>query len=316
MKRYKLLLIITLCAIFLGKTSSVKATGLSLGVYPPIIQVQAKPSTTVTHPITLINNSDHPESVSVIFKSFTSSDKENGEVTYLSQKDFFTSSNDKLFKHIALIDTDHNSVKAFILAPHQKKTFTLVMDIPQDVLLSDYYFSILFFSTPDSSSESNNTGLGGAVGMHVLLTAGDETPASGYIKTFDAPSFVTHGPVPFTIELANNGLHMINPQGVIIIKNMFGQKIGKVDLLPVDVLATSKRFMPDILQSSDTRAIWHERFLLGRYSAQLKIALSAQGPVLEKNLTFFAVPFQMLIAILLGLSFIFTIIIRVRNRLK
>jgi hypothetical protein len=113
---------------------------------------------------------------------------------------------------------------------------------------------------------------------------------------------------------------------------MFGQTIGKVDLLPVDVLSDTTRIIPDRAQinkegvinedlynkflSTGPKALWQEKFLLGFYSAQVTLKLSDDGPILRSSTTFLALPIQFFIGLLLGCILVFTIVKRVKEKLK
>ena len=84
--------------------------------------------------------------------------------------------------------------------------------------------------------------------MNVLLTVGPKGKTNGILEDFSSPLFVDSGPVAFNVAVKNTSNHFIQPRGEIIIKNMFGQAIGKVSLLQVNILADSTRRMPDTLQ--------------------------------------------------------------------
>jgi hypothetical protein len=96
---------------------------------------------------------------------------------------------------------------------------------------------------------------------------------------------------------------------------MFGQLIGKVDLLPTNILATSSRYLPSDVNAA-TKAVWQEKFLLGWYSASLTVALSNTGPVYHRTIYFFALPIQVIVGIILGIILIMVIVYRVRKRLE
>lgn len=316
MKSISIYKIISLVIFFLFFLEPCYAAGMSIGVYPPIIQAEAIPPATISQQILIINNGEDTTTLSIVYKSFTSSNKQNGEVTYLNQKDFAQTSQEKIFQHVALIDTNNQPVRLLTLAPHQKKNLTLVIDVPQDILLSDYYFSILFLSAGNQTVQGNTSSLGGGVGMHVLLSIGKKGPASGKINMFSSPGFLISGPVPFKVAVTNTNPNLISVQGIITIRNIFGQEIGKVDLLPTDILAEDTRFLPSMADASKVNAVWPEKFLLGPYSAELKIALSDQGPIIKKTIHFFAAPIYLIIGSVIALIFLLIIARRVKNRLK
>ncbi len=100
---------------------------------------------------------------------------------------------------------------------------------------------------------------------------------------------------------------------------MFGQNIGKVSLLPVNILSNSQRIIPDtdFPQRKDLKptALWSEKFLIGPYTANLNLKLTDQGPVLSRSITFFAFPLTYIIAIFIIFIITVFIILRVKSKL-
>ena len=182
----------------------------------------------------------------------------------------------------------------------------MAITIPKDVNISDYYFSILFISEdqpPTTSSVSLNLA---GIGTNVILSVGEKEKPNAILQEFSTPLFTEKGPVPFTIRIDNKGDHFIKPQGNIIIKNMFGQSVGKLDLLPFNILSGSIRSI------TNPGSIWKESFLLGYYTSTLNVSLSDEGPVFTKTIHFFALPVGTLIIIII-IAILGTII---RNRIK
>ena len=128
------------------------------------------------------------------------------------------------------------------------------------------------------------------------------------LEEFSTGFFYESGPVPFTIRIKNKGTHFIKPKGEILIKNMFGQSIGKLNLVSVNILSNSTRAI--------SNALWKEDFLLGFYTATLNISLSNDGPTFTKAIHFFSFPFQGLIVIVIVLISTIIIVNRVRTHMK
>jgi hypothetical protein len=309
-------------------TPSAHAAGIKLGIYPPIIQIEALPPAKAQAPLTIINLEEKEVDLKIVYKPFLASGSENGEVDYLSAKDFFKD-DPLLFQRIKILDKGQEITK-LILAPKQKRDLTLSVDVPKDETLSDYYFSIIFISTNGPDDKSTQSVSSGGIASNVLLSVGPKDIAKGNIEEYSVPYFVESGPVPFTLRVKNKGSHFFTPKGEILIKNLFGQTVGRVDLLPVNILAQSIRGVPDSLQSPDATgsanskyeipnskyshpvAFWYEKFLLGPYSANLTIALSENGPLFKKTVYFFAFPIQ----ILLGLIAAILVVVFIRRRIK
>lgn len=291
-----------------------EASDFSVGIYPPIIQIDATPPTGLKQDITLKNLSDTTITLQVVFKPFTASPENNGQVQYLSKNDIF-GADPNIFDKIQILDGDE-PITDITLSPKQQKTLTLRIGLPKDEPPSDYYFSILFTSKDAVNGTKNGTSLIGGIASNVLLSIGPKSKTTGILEEFSAPWFFTRGPIPFTVLLHNISGHFIVPKGEILIKNMFNQLIGKVDLLPVNILEDTRRYIPDSSGVSFTKAYWNEGFLLGLYRANLIISLSPEGPIFRKTIYFFALPLPYIIGIILASVLIVTIILRVRKRLN
>lgn len=293
---------------------------ISLGVYPPIIQIDATPPTSIKEPLFLQNLSDSPVTVTLSFRPFTQTDAQNGQVRYLSPSDVF-GADAHIFQKIQVLDEDNQPRTSIDLAPQQQKTLTLHIGLPKDEPPSDYYFSIVYTSNPSAGSgqvaEQSGSGMQAGVATNVLLSIGPKSKTTGFLEEYSAPWFVQTAPIPFTVKVNNLSNHFVNPRGQILIRNMFGQLVGKVDLLPVNVLGGTSRYIPGNTTSSGlTKAIWDERFLLGVYRANIVISLSPEGPIFTKAIYFVAMPFSYMIGIGIAILLITMIIVRVTKRLS
>jgi len=302
--------IILLVLSFLVFPTVANAQEFSLGIYPPIIQVDAQPPAVVRVPIILQNQSESPVSLHFVLRPFKPSDKENGEIEYIDK----TSDYDRIFEKLQIRDGDI-SKKQFNLAAKQKKDLVLTLTLPKQLSTSDYYFSIIFISEGSDTKDLNRSTSVGGIAMNVLLATGEKKMPTGSILDFKAPLFVTKGPVPFKVRVQNENNHYITTEGRVEIKNVFGQKIGRVDLLPLNVLAKARRFLTDkegLSSLGIPQVVWPEKFLLGAYTADLTVSLSDQGPILKESITFFAFPIELI----LGLVVILVTIIFIYQRLK
>lgn len=317
MKQTKLFIIcisiLLLATSYFLLVTQTSASDISLGIYPPIIQIQATPPADIHSPLTLSNPTDQPVTVKILVRPFSNGVSDDGQPAYLPGKTWLGEDKD-IYQKMALFDGQENT-DTVTLAPHQQRNMELRITLPKDEPASDYYFSITFVSNPVAITQSTNTAVAGGVSTNVLLSVGPTDKTAGFIQDFSTPFFMTHGPVPFSVHVSNTSKHFITPQGSILIHNMFGQLIGKIDLLPVNILATSSRFLPSDFNAS-TKATWQEKALLGWYSAKLTIALSSEGPVYHRTIYFFALPIQVIIGIILTIILIMVIVYRVRKRLK
>lgn len=315
------------------------AQQVSLGVHPPVIQIDATRPASINAPITIENNGEEPVSLDVQLRAFTASPNQDGHVQYYPLHD--PRSTPPIFKKIQITENGHPK-KSISLPPGEKKQLVMHIGITKNEPITDYYFSVVFVSK-QAATEADRTSSQTPAGIatNVLLSLGPKGPTTGEIEQFSSPLFIQGGPVPFTVKIKNTSNHVLTPKGEILITNMFGQTIGRVDLLPVNILANTTRIVPDDLQfplatpSAATKerlekvinnwyssneakpvALWPEDFLLGPYTAQLTIALSDQGPVYRRSIYFFALPLYILIGIIMLLIIGVYVLLRVRKRMR
>ena len=67
------------------------------------------------------------------------------------------------------------------------------------------------------------------IGTNVLISINPQGHKAK-IKDFSTSPFVSGGPVKFSVEVENMERNFINASGYIIINNIFGQTVGKVNL--------------------------------------------------------------------------------------
>lgn len=269
----------------------VNAASLGLSVNPPITVINVIPPTSTTSQISIQNNGDTQTVFQIQIKPFKAKG-ENGELEYSREAL-------PIIKDIQILDAG-TPVESVTLDPKQEKKLSLNINIPQNITISDYYFSIIFISTNSHSEESNSTINQLGIATNVLLSVGQKEDPEAILQDFSTKVFLEEGPVPFTVRVNNIGNQMITPKGEILIKNMFGQSVGRLSLSDVNILANSIRAIPsDFSDFSHPVAVWKEGFLLGLYSATLSLSLSNDGPTFTRTIHFFAFPLQILIIIVI-----------------
>lgn len=332
----KIILFSVLLAMTLFSPKNVEAVGFDLSVSPGIFQIELTPPAVAKAEKTILleNTGDDALELQIIYKPFSASSAENGEVVF---EENFRGPDPEILKKVQLLDGG-KPVDSVTLSPKQKKQIDLVITIPKDEPPYDYYFTILFLAQEptDATLNSSTTISQGGIGVNVLLSIGPKNRTTGVIEEFSAPFFFSSGPVPFNVRVKNTSRHFIYPKGHIMIKNMFGQIIGKVELLPVNILSNSTRALPsgeqfiyaanenikedkeiERIQKLTTAenkpiAVWPESFLLGPYTATLTMALSEDGPIYTRDIHFIGFPLQLLI----GVGIILLVILLIRSRLK
>lgn len=300
------------------------AEGASLQVSPTLLQIRANSPADVRAPFTIENKSSTSVKLKVGYKVINPDVSKDGTVTYLTDGQSFVGLDKKIFEKMEVIDSDENAVDTIELGPKQQKDLSLRVLLPENQPVSDYYFSLVFIdesplennqidSKANKKDQKSISLIHGGIGLNVLLGIGPAENPQGTIEAFSTPWYRQTGPVPFTLQVKNTGQHFVTPRGVIFIKNIFGQTVGRVDIPQTPILAGTTRTLGIIDQKTSNKikqpeVMWPERILLGLYTADVSIAMSQDGPIYHQTVRFAAFPiyfFVGLIVIILAFYFVY-----------
>ncbi len=318
-------LLLTL-AIFLFVIPNAYAQEFHISVEPTVIQIDSTPPAKFEAPFQLKNLSN--SSITLTPKFIPIEPREDGKVSLIlnEEEDLANFIKDKL------VILDNGSVVNEVeLRAGETKQLTLFMDVAKGNPAGDFYFSLVFLSGGGNIDESSASSIPAGIGMNVLVSIGPKSETSAQIQEFETKRLIGSGPVFFSLKLNNTGKHLIQPEGNIIVKNLFGKTVGDIKILPQYVLANSSRYLIDSLQASPSAqiqeflaqkgsdnpvAIWTEKFLMGPYTAQVNLHLEEGGNVVTRKITFFAVPVQ-IVVIISGIIFVVLgILIRINSKLR
>ena len=310
---------------YLVSIAGAQGDEFSLGIYPPILEINAQPPANIEANIYLQNLSDFPQNLKIILKSFRPSERGDGTLRYIS-KDTIEGPDPLILQKIKVYDQDI-ALDILSLDPFESRELTLKISLDSGDPLGDYYFSVIFVSQETQDTDISQSQIPGGIGTNVILSVGQKGVVQGEIKEFSIPRILGSGPVPITLWLQNNSSHYVLPTGRIIIQDMLGREAGQVSILPQHVLANSARFMIDTDQASPSASledqisrlskkhavlIWPKKFLFGLYTAYAHVKLSENGPVFETKTSFIALPTYMLFAI----SFLAFVLIGIYLKVK
>lgn len=311
-------------ATLLLSTKTVFAEGQSLSIYPPVIEVQTTPPSSPLVPIVIQNNNSEDVTLQIELIPFKTNNI-SGQIILMPEeihKGFYPYYKDKIQFLVDSKKTNSISLQAL-----ESKEVDLNINLAQGDPPGDYYFSIVFISSGNTTEGTNVSRIPTGIATNLLLSIGPKDEASGGISQFSTSSFKNAGPVNFVLKLHNASKHVINPTGSIEISNIFGKKVGSVKILPQFVLARSDRFLLDNDQGSPSsnlttelndknlQVIWPEKFLLGFYKAKARIQLEENESILTSNTYFLAFPLYLFFPLVAAIFVALSIYLRVKNKI-
>ncbi len=153
------------------------------------------------------------------------------------------------------------------------------------------------------------------IAANILLSVLDGPQQDvGYIQTFSVPAFVSHTPVPFTLEIANQGNHYAVTQGTITITNILLGSKDIITLSPQTLLAHTAKYIPSPDNASATKILWQTNFLFGIFRADAAMTIGNNPVVFHRSVYFYSYRTLSLIVGLIVLIFIGIVVFRIKRK--
>ena len=297
-----------------------------VSIEPTVIQIDSTPPSKFQAPFRIKNLSN--SSIKLVLKIIPFEAREDGKINLLLAEEETLAS---LIKERLIILDGQTQIKELELRAGETKQLLLFMDVKKGDPAGDFYFSLVFTSDGVVIDETSTSSIPAGIAMNVLVSIGPKVSATAIIEDFSTNRIVGAGPVFFNLKLKNTGRHLIQPEGNVTIKNMFGKKVADIKILPQYVLAESSRYLIDSTQASPSAqtsdilsrkqqdnpvVIWGEKFLLGFYTAEAKLYLEDNGAEVIKRITFFAIPVQILVIVSGVVFVILGILLRIGIKLR
>jgi len=192
------------------------------------------------------------------------------------------------------------SREGITLKPNESAALNFTINVPKTAEAGGRYAGILFGTTP-SKAEGAQVAISNKVGALVLVRVAGDAKELANLKEFSSPkNFYEYGPVDFVVRVENAGNVHVVPKGTIEIKDTFGKKVSSLA-----VNEGNGNVLPDSIRRFDKEngvLTWKPQgFTLGRYSANLLLNYGSPAKQLSATLTFWIVPWKLLLVILLAI---------------
>lgn len=189
-------------------------------------------------------------------------------------------------------------VREFTLKQGERMVLPIVVALPTDAQPGGLYGAVIVRAEPLASAVVEEAGkaasqvrLVSRLASLFLVRVKGEVKEDTFLKEFAvAKKYYEKSPINFSVLVENNGTVHVNPYGLITITNFLGRTIGEVEIQPFFVL-------PDSVKLRTVN--WERGFLLGRYQAKLALNRGYQDIIDERVVTFWVIPWKILLAALL-----------------
>lgn len=269
--------------------------GQGLEISPPVIELNANPGQTITTEVRVRDVTQSPLYVTGTVDDFGASVDENGNPQLLLNETGATRFSLKYWI---------TGVTSLTLAPDQLAAVKVTIAIPANGEPGGHYGVVRFSGVPPNLS-GTGVSLSASVGALILLrvngNVSDQLNLSQFaagtqagVDSWNTKGFFEHGPVNFLVRLQNTGSVHEQPTGTITVKDIFGHKVGMVDVNP-----KSGNILPDsyrrFVQTLPNKA------LFGHYTASLAMTYDGSKK-LSASFGFWVIPWELILLVIVALA--------------
>lgn len=291
---YLLVPILALLLLFFFTRQVLSQQSIGIALSPPTFELSANPGDILNNTIRVENLNEVPIQVSVERQNFTALGEEGSiglteETTAFSLASWIT-----VTPNEAAIPAKGSS------------TFSFRTAVPLNAEPGGHFGSLVFKVGGQKMPTQTGAAVAQQLGSLILLkVAGETTEAAGIESFLAEKSFWEYGPADFAIRVKNNGNVHIKPKGTIVITNTLGREVAKFPINSRNVLPGAVRKIP---------VTWHQKSLIGRYTATISLVYGTQNQILTASTNFFGFPYKIGGAIFLGLIILVVSLYKGRKR--
>lgn len=279
MKKILLIFIFLLLFGVLPQASIAQTNGLTLSITPPLIKNNVSPGQIWKSYIKLVNNNNEPITAYVQVVDFKSGGKSSSiEFINLGKEN----NDSKDLSSWIVIDTDPIQIPA-----NSGKEIPFIIDVPEDSQPGGHYAAILAGTQPPNS---NNKGasirISSMLASLILLNVSGEVREEGQIREFSLPKQLYNSAnVDFTMRFENKGNVHLQPQGEILVTNLFNKERGR---LKINHESQFGNVLPGEIREWNFNWQGEDSILeMGRYKAQLLLSYGENGRQTDERVLYF-----------------------------
>jgi hypothetical protein len=269
---------------------------ITLSVSPQLLELTANPGERLTNTFRLTNVSADNLNIKTTPKNFTPLGEE-GAVDLTEERTNFS-----------LAEWVTVSPETAEIPSNKTQDFEVTIDVPDSVEPGSHFGSVVFQTIPPKNDAAAALVSQEIAPVILVKVAGDITETAEIVEFKSSNTFYSNEKVVSLISrITNTGSTHFKPTGQIVIKNMFGSEVAKLELDKRNVLPDSIRQFTNEWQL--------DGFKMGRYTAELTIVTGENDAIQTSTTSFTIFPYQTIIPIVILVSVLAFIIYKGRKRI-
>jgi hypothetical protein len=275
--------------------------GLSLSVTPTLFQMSATPEQVWNSNVKVINNNKTPITVYADVVNFAPQGEE-GEGKFLPVLTEATQGT-TLAEWISIASLP------VTIEPEQSYSFAFTVSVPKNAAPGGHFAAILIGTKPPEAEGNIKVSTSQVVTSLFFIRVAGDVSENGSIREFKTLStFVDTPKADFEVRFENKGNVHLQPQGEIVITNMWGKERG---VIPINQQTHFGNVLPNSIRKFSFSWNGEPSFSdIGRYKAVLTLSYGDDSKKFETRIAYFyVIPVKVGLIVLVALA-LFVLFIR------
>jgi len=254
---------VAICSVPFGVSAQVPAGSMSLSVTPTLFQMAASPLQSWDSSIKVINNNNHPITVYANVVNF-SPQGETGQGKFIP---IFEEATDGT----TLAEWISITRDPILIAPEQSYSIPFTVQVPSDPSPGGHFAAIMIGTKPPETKGLVQVKTSQVVTSLFFVRVAGDVIEEGIVREFrTVKNFVSIPEANFEVRFENKGNVHLQPQGEIVITNMWGKERG---IIPINHQTHFGNVLPESIRKFEFAWKGDPSFTdIGRYKAVLALA--------------------------------------------
>lgn len=291
--------------LLLALPGQMYSAGLSMSVTPTLFEMSAQPFQTWESSVKVINNNATPLTIYADVVNFEPQG-ESGHGKFLPVFENFT-------EGATLAEWITVPEESFVIPAESSVAVPLTVRVPEDAAPGGHFAAILIGTKPPNDDQPFQITTSQIVTSLFFVRIEGDVVENGIVRTFtSSDSFVATPDLTFEVRFENKGNVHLQPQGEIVITNMWGKERG---VIPINQQTHFGNVLPESIRKFEFAWKGEQSFTdIGRYTASLTLGYGQDSrKFVTKSTHFWIVPVAQVLTVLgtvFGIILFFTFVIR------
>lgn len=256
-------------------------TGLSLSVTPTLFQMSASPSQEWNSGVKVINNNKQPITVYANVVNFAP-EGESGEGKFIPLPPLGEQDGSTLAEWMTI------SNEPIVIPPEQSYTFPFSVNVPENAAPGGHFAAILIGTKPPETEGAIKVATSQVVTSLFFVRIAGDVVEKGIVREFNVSKKIVSVPhADLSVRFENKGNVYLQPQGEIVITNMWGKERGTI---PINQQTHFGNVLPDSIRKFEFSWSGEPSFSdIGRYKAILTLEYGDEGKKFVTSIAYFYV---------------------------